>query len=117
MQADECHHAGMKVKATQYTIRNVPPFVDRALRRRAVAAKVSLNTLLLRALEAEAGVTQVRDQHDLDSFFGRCGVFWRPDGARRAPHGRCTLRAPGATLYGAADAPPPGTGVRARDRL
>ena len=58
------------MKASQYTIRNVPPSVDRALRRRAAAARVSLNTLLLRALEAEAGVTHVRERHDLDSFFG-----------------------------------------------
>lgn len=58
------------MKATQYTIRNVPPSVDRALRRRAAAAKVSLNTLLLRALEAEAGVSPTRERHDLDGFFG-----------------------------------------------
>ncbi len=58
------------VKAAQYTIRNVPASVDRALRRRAAAAKVSLNTLLLRALEAEAGVSHARERNDLDAFFG-----------------------------------------------
>ncbi len=58
------------MKATQYTIRNVPASVDRALRRRAEAAKVSLNTVVLRALEAEAGVAGTRERHDLDSFFG-----------------------------------------------
>ena len=58
------------MKAAQYTIRNVPASVDRALRRRAAAAKVSLNTLLLRALGAEAGVSHARERNDLDSFFG-----------------------------------------------
>ncbi len=70
MQALKRHHAGMKAKASQYTVRNVPPSVDRALRRRAQEAQISLNTLLLRALEAEAGVTQARERHDLDTFFG-----------------------------------------------
>jgi len=61
----------MGAKAKQYTIRNVPSSVDRALRRKAADRKVSLNTLVLRVLEAEAGVTgEPREQHDLDVFFG-----------------------------------------------
>jgi hypothetical protein len=60
----------MTPKATQYTVRNVPASVDRALRRRAAEGKVSLNTVLLRALEAEAGVTHARERRDLDGFFG-----------------------------------------------
>ncbi len=58
-------------KAAQYTIRNVPMSVDRALRRKAAEHKVSLNAVVLRALEAEAGVGPTpREHHDLDSFFG-----------------------------------------------
>ncbi len=59
------------MKARQYTIRNVPPSVDRALRRKAAERRLSLNTLVLRALEAEAGGSaEPRLQHDLDEFFG-----------------------------------------------
>jgi hypothetical protein len=61
----------MKAKATQYTVRNVPASVDRALRRLAAEREVSLNTVLLAALEAEAGVSRgVRERGDLDEFFG-----------------------------------------------
>ena len=58
-------------KAAQYTIRNVPTSVDRALRRKAAERKVSLNAVVLRALEAEAGLSPTpREHHDLDNFFG-----------------------------------------------
>lgn len=61
----------MRTKAKQYTIRNVPSSVDRALRRKAADRKVSLNMLVLRVLEAEAGIVgEPREQHDLDGFFG-----------------------------------------------
>ena len=61
----------MSAKAHQYTIRNIPPAVDRALRQKASALRQSLNTVLLRALEAEAGVGQgAREHHDLDRFAG-----------------------------------------------
>lgn len=64
------------MKAVQYTIRNVSPSVDRALRRKAAQRQVSLNKLLLKALEAEAGVGPApREHHDLDEFFGS----WRKD--------------------------------------
>ncbi len=61
----------MKAKATQYTVRNVPASVDRALRRRAAERNVSLNAVLLDALETEAGVArEARERTDLDGFFG-----------------------------------------------
>ena len=61
----------MPSKAKQYTIRNVPTSIDRALRRKAAERRVSLNTLVLRVLEAEAGgLGEPRLNHDLDAFFG-----------------------------------------------
>ena len=61
----------MSAKAMQYTIRKVPNSVDRALRRKAAERKVSLNALVLHALEVEAGVSAgPRENHDLDEFFG-----------------------------------------------
>lgn len=61
----------MSSKAKQYTIRQVPSRVDRALRQKARAQKLSLNAVVLRALEVEAGVTgQPKEHHDLDEFFG-----------------------------------------------
>ena len=48
-----------------------PPSVDRALRRKAAARKLSLNKLLLEALEGVAGVhSEPRRHHDLDAFIG-----------------------------------------------
>jgi hypothetical protein len=61
----------MRSKARQYTIRNVPPSVDRALRKKAAERGTSLNGLLLAALAKEAGVgddAAVFD--DLDAFVG-----------------------------------------------
>ncbi len=59
------------MKARQYTIRNVPPRVDRALRRKAAERGVSLNTLVVQALEAEAGETGApRAYDDLDDLLG-----------------------------------------------
>jgi hypothetical protein len=64
------------MKSRQYTIRNVPSSVDRALRRRAAHQRVSLNAVLLSALESAAGVgPQPHEHHDLDEFFGT----WRRD--------------------------------------
>lgn len=61
----------MSKKATQYTIRNVPPSVDRALRKKAALAKTSLNRLLLKAIEREAGVAAEPVVHrDLDHLIG-----------------------------------------------
>ncbi|HVH41886.1 MAG TPA: toxin-antitoxin system HicB family antitoxin [Labilithrix sp.] len=64
-------NACMGTKAHQYTIRNVSPRVHRALRAKAVARGISLNTLVLQALEAEAGLgTKPRVYDDLDDLFG-----------------------------------------------
>jgi len=61
----------MAAKARQYTIRNVPPRVDRALRKKAVERGISLNTLVVRALEVEAGETgSPATYDDLDDLFG-----------------------------------------------
>jgi HicB family len=68
----------MKPKAHQYTIRNVSPRLDRALRVKAAERGVSLNRLVVQALEAEAGVgAGSRAYHDLDDLFGT----WVPDEA------------------------------------
>jgi hypothetical protein len=55
----------MKSKAHQYTIRNVPGRVDKALRRRAAERGVSLNTLVVQALESEAGLSAAPKVNDL----------------------------------------------------
>ena len=62
----------MTVKAqTQYTIRNVPRSVDRALRKRALAQRRSLNAILLEALTDAAAVAKEPRLHDdLDHLIG-----------------------------------------------
>lgn len=61
----------MTAKAHQYTIRNIPSRVHRALRKKAAERGVSLNTLLVQTLEAEAGEgAEPREHHDLDDLFG-----------------------------------------------
>lgn len=57
----------------QYTVRGVPPDVDRALRERAHRERRSLNQLLLSALAHEAGVAEAPDAtyDDLDHLAGR----------------------------------------------
>ena len=58
-------------EAIQYTLRNVPKGVDRALRRRAVQLAKSLNEVALEALAVGAGVGQgAEEHHDLDFLFG-----------------------------------------------
>ena len=58
-------------EATQYTIRNVPKVVDRALRRRAGRLSKSLNEVAVDALARGAGVEQeAAEHHDLDFLFG-----------------------------------------------
>ncbi len=57
-------------KLKQYTIRNVPEEVDRALRRRAKASGKSLNETAVEALRrAAVGHATVR-YHDLDHLIG-----------------------------------------------
>ncbi len=61
----------MSPKAHQYTIRNVPPRVHRALAKKAAERGVSLNLLVVQALEAEAGLRpEVKVWTDLDDLFG-----------------------------------------------
>ena len=58
-------------KPVQYTLRNVTPAVDRALRRRAAELRLSLNMVALEALRAGAGVAGEPTRYtDLDGFFG-----------------------------------------------
>lgn len=71
MQAFNGYTVGMKVKAFQYTIRNVPLSVDKALRKKAAEMKLSLNRLLLYALAQAAGLTATPTVYnDLDGFAG-----------------------------------------------
>jgi hypothetical protein len=57
----------MKANARQYTIRNVPPEVDRVLRRRAKDSAKSFNQVALEALAAGAGqsLTPKRDLREI----------------------------------------------------
>jgi hypothetical protein len=62
----------------QYTVRSVTTQVDRELKKKAKNLGVSLNSLILKALEKEAGITSNPPTHnDLDSFFGS----WREEKA------------------------------------
>jgi hypothetical protein len=61
----------MRSKHSQYTIRNVPPEIDRALRKRARRLGKSLNEVALRALAMAVGVEMQPQRHDdLEAFFG-----------------------------------------------
>ncbi len=56
---------------TQYTIRNVPRPVDRALRSRAAERGLSLNAVLLEVLTSAAAVAKEPRMHDdLDHLIG-----------------------------------------------
>jgi plasmid stability protein len=59
-------------RTLQYTVRNIPEDVDRALRRRAVESGKSLNEVLRDALIREAGVVESSTPRytDLDSLAG-----------------------------------------------
>jgi hypothetical protein len=60
-----------KVESMQYTIRNVPGVVDRALRRRAARQARSLNEVAVEALARGAGVEhEASEHHDVDFLFG-----------------------------------------------
>lgn len=54
----------------QYTVRDVPAHVDRALRRRAVEEGKSLGRVLREALAREAGGDAPVVHHDLDHLAG-----------------------------------------------
>jgi plasmid stability protein len=62
----------MKANARQYTIRNVPAHVDRALRRRAREAGKSFNQVALEALAAGAGA-ELRPKRDFSEVVGSLG--------------------------------------------
>jgi hypothetical protein len=66
-------------RPVQYTVRDVPPTVDAALRRRARREGKSLNRLLRDALVREAGLGGADEvvHHDLDRLAG----LWEPDPA------------------------------------
>jgi hypothetical protein len=66
MQADSAYIAGM-----QYTVRDVPPHLDRALRARARDENKSLNQLLLEALQRALGEAgDLPRQRDLTDIAG-----------------------------------------------
>ncbi len=61
----------MKTKAKQYTIRNVAPSIDTALRKKAAERRESLNSIVLEALAKEAGLTsEPQVYHELDDLIG-----------------------------------------------
>jgi len=60
----------MNSKATQYTVRNVPPRVDRALKQRAAERKQSLNATVLEVLGSAVGESAESVFHDLDFAIG-----------------------------------------------
>ena len=60
-----------KPKSTQYTLRKVPPDVDRTLRERAHQFGLSLNEAALNALQAGSGLApDALRFHDLDALAG-----------------------------------------------
>jgi hypothetical protein len=71
-----CYHAGMRAQAkkhVQYSIRGIPPEVDRALRNKAAQRKVSLNQVVVDELtRAAIGRTQ---KSDFSALVGQ----WTPD--------------------------------------
>ena len=59
------------MKTRQYTIRSIPPAVDRTLRARAAKTNQSLNTIVLAALQRGLGLTETPPEfHDLDDLAG-----------------------------------------------
>lgn len=62
---------GMKKSQVQYTIRQVPPQIDEALRQRASEEGRSLNTVAIEMLERGLGLSgkPIR-HHDLDDLAG-----------------------------------------------
>ncbi len=66
-----CMRRRHESEAVQYTIRNVPKVVDRALRRRAQRLSKSLNEVAVEALARGADVRQQpAEHHDVDFLFG-----------------------------------------------
>jgi len=71
MQAQRAYIVGMNKGQIQYTLRKIPPQIDRELRRRANEERKSLNEVALQALERglDLADTPVR-HHDLDDLIG-----------------------------------------------
>ena len=64
-----------QAQVVQYTIRGIPPDVDRALRRKALQRKQSLNQIIVE--ELTAATTGVRKRADFSDVVGK----WAPDPA------------------------------------
>ena len=58
----------------QYTIRNVPPELDKALRIRSKKRKQSFNTTLIEALKLSDTSNNQQSNSDLDWFYGSGGL-------------------------------------------
>lgn len=58
------------MKSMQYTIRTIPPVVDKALRKRAQETGQSLNEVVLDALAIGTGIKPDYKYDDLDWFVG-----------------------------------------------
>lgn len=59
------------MKTIQYTVRSVQPKLDQAIRTRARERSVSLNSVLLEALEAGLNISdEFKLHHDLDDLAG-----------------------------------------------
>ena len=71
MPALSAYIIGIKDKQIQYTIRQVPLHVDRALRQRVREERRSLNAVVIEMLERALGLTgQPIRHHDLDDLAG-----------------------------------------------
>lgn len=71
MPAPLFYIVGMEKRYTQYTIRQVPPHVDQALRQRAHEEGRSLNAIAIEMLRRGLGLTQKPIRyHDLDDLAG-----------------------------------------------
>ena len=71
MQAFMAYNEGMTSRQIQYTLRKIPPHVDRELRKRADQERKSLNEAALQALERGLDLDDrpIR-RHDLDDLIG-----------------------------------------------
>jgi len=59
----------------QYTVRNVPAGLDRALREWARRRKISLNSAIVDALKRGVGMEEEQEKSDLDDLIGT----WQED--------------------------------------
>ena len=95
------YHAGMTKPARQYTVRNGPASLDRALRAKAAARGVSLNALLVQALAARGSGPNGPGRPTRCRCRCGCGCRFLRRRARRTEHGRdgrAGTRKPGGSL-------------------